>query len=169
MNTKNVKLRSTTTKLVYTGMLIAISFVGSLIKIQGSIALDSMPGFFAALFLGPVYGALVAGLGHILTAATSGFLLTVPIHIVITLEMAVFAYIFGVVYKKSNGIIASIVGILLNGVGAVLILMPITTWLQLPLSGKAFFMAMVVPLSLASAVNIILACVIYNIIEKRAR
>ncbi|WP_097668045.1 ECF transporter S component [Anaerosalibacter massiliensis] len=167
MNSKNIKIKSTTSKLVYTSILIAISFIGSLIKIQGSIALDSMAGFFAALFLGPVYGGLVAGLGHLLTAATSGFLLTIPIHIVITLEMAVSAYIFGIVYRKFNSIIASIVGILLNGIVAVLILMPITTWLRLPLNGKAFFAAMVGPLSLASVVNIVLACVVYKIIEKR--
>lgn len=167
MSSKNVKSKNTTVKLVYTGMLIAISLIGSLIKIQGSIALDSMAGFFAALFLGPVYGALVASIGHLLSAITSAFPLTLPIHIIITLQMGVFAYLFGIVYKKSNGIIASIVATVLNGVVALLVLMPFTTWLKLPLNGKLFFYSLVGPLSLAAAVNVVLAFVVYKVLENR--
>ena len=167
MNSKHMNDKSTTVKIVYIGMLVAISLIGSLIKIQGTIALDSMPGFFAALFLGPAYGGLVASIGHILTALTSGFPLTIPIHIIITLQMGVFAYLFGIIYKKSNGIIACIVAIILNGLGSVLMLAPITKWLGFPLSGKAFIYAMIGPLTLASAVNIILAYVIYLMIGNK--
>lgn len=56
--------RTSISKLTYGGVLIALSAVGALIKISGTIALDSMPGFFAALFLGPSAGAIVGGLGH---------------------------------------------------------------------------------------------------------
>ena len=159
--------RNTTVRLVYVAVLIALSFVGSLIKIQGSIALDSMPGFFAALLLGPGLGALVAALGHVLTAITSGFPLTIIVHLVITIMMAISAYVFGKVYKKSNIVLASIIGIILNAVVELLILAPITKWLQFPLNGWAFFIAMIGPLTLASAVNIILAGIIYELIGKR--
>lgn len=158
--------RITTTKLVYIALLVALSFIGSLIKIQGTIALDSMPGFFAALFLDPISGALVASLGHLLTATTSGFPLTIPIHMVITIIMGLVVYIFGVTYKKSNGIIACIIGIVLNGIGSALAIAPITTMVGLPLSGKAFFFTMVGPLTLASVVNIIMAYIIYRTINK---
>src|SRR5665648_13939 len=63
----------------------ALSVVGSFIKIPspvGSLAFDSFPGFFVALFFGPAEGALVSGLGHLATAATSGFplgILHIPI------------------------------------------------------------------------------------------
>lgn len=167
MNSRHLESRSTTVKLVYIATLIAISFIGSLIKIQGTIALDSMAGFFAALFLGPIPGALVGSIGHLLTAMTSGFPLTLPIHLVITLQMALFVYIFGRVYEKINEVVACTVAIILNGVVAVLMLAPITTWVGFPLSGKAFIYAMVGPLTLASAVNIILASVIYKIIKNR--
>lgn len=167
MNSRYIKSKSTTVKLVYIATLIAISFIGSLIKIQGTIALDSMPGFFAALFLGPISGALVGSIGHLLTAITSGFPLTVPIHLIIALQMGVFAYIFGLLYKKLNGLIACITAIFLNGVGAAIMLAPVTTWIGLPLNGKAFIYAMVGPLTLASAVNIILASVIYKLIKDR--
>lgn len=166
MNYSNVKEKTTTKKLVYLSLLIALSFIGSLIKIQGTIALDSMPGFFAALFLGPMSGAIVGSIGHLITSMSSGFPLTLPIHLIITLGMGVVAYLFGMIYKKTNGIVACIAGVLLNGLALVLALAPFTTWLGLPLSGKAFIYAMVLPLSLVSAVNIILAYIIYKIIGK---
>lgn len=165
MNFTRIESKSTTVKLVYIATLVAISFIGSLIKIQGTIALDSMAGFFAALFLGPIPGALVGSIGHLLTAMTSGFPLTLPIHLVITLQMALFVYIFGRVYEKTNEIVACTVAIILNGIVAVLMLAPITIWVGFPLSGKAFIYAMVGPLTLASAVNIILASVIYKMIK----
>lgn len=167
MNSRNMESKSTTVKLVYIAMLVAISFIGSLIKIQGTIALDSMAGFFAALFLGPISGALVGSMGHLLTAITSGFPLTLPIHLIITLQMAVFVYIFGRIYEKTNEVFASIVAIILNGIVAVIMLAPATTWMGLPLSGKSFIYAMAGPLTLASAVNIILASVIYKVIKGR--
>lgn len=167
MNSRHVESKNPTVKLVYISILIAISFIGSLIKIQGTIALDSMPGFFAALFLGPVAGALVGSIGHLLTAFTSGFPLTLPIHMIIALQMAVFIYIFGWVYEKTNEVLASILAIVLNGLVAVIMLAPVTIWFGLPLSGKAFIYAMVGPLTLASAVNIILACIVYKIIKSR--
>lgn len=167
MNYKSIEEKNTTTKLVYISMLIAISFIGSLIKIQGTIALDSMPGFFAALYLGPVAGAIVAGVGHLLTSLSSGFPLTLPIHLIVTLEMGIVVYLFGIIYKKFNGMAACISGIILNGVAMVLVLAPFTIWLGLPLNGKAFVYAMVVPLTIAAAVNIVLAYIIYKTIGNR--
>lgn len=43
-DTKNI------TKLTYCGMLIGLSAIGSMIKISGSIAFDSMPGFLQHYF-----------------------------------------------------------------------------------------------------------------------
>lgn len=167
MNSNSMEEKNPTTKLVYVSILIAISFIGSLIKIQGTIALDSMPGFFAALYLGPIPGAMVGGIGHLITSFYSGFPLTLPIHFIITLEMAVVVYLFGIIYRRTNGIVACISGILLNGLVMVLVLAPFTTLLGLPLNGKAFIYAMIAPLTLASAVNVILAYVIYETIGKR--
>ncbi len=167
MNYKSLEERNTTTRLVYISMLIALSFIGSLIKIQGTIALDSMPGFFAALYLGPLAGAIVASVGHILTSLSSGFPLTLPIHLIITIEMGIVVYLFGIIYKRFNAIAACVSGILLNGLAIVLVLAPFTIWLGLPLNGKAFIYAMVGPLTIASAVNVILAYIIYRTIGKR--
>lgn len=166
MNYTSKAQKSTTVKLVYVAMFIALSFVGSLIKIQGTIALDSMSAFFAALFIGPVAGAMVGALAHLLTAFTSGFPLTLPIHLVIMLQMAVIVYIFGILYEKTNSLLAIVVGILLNGPGAVIMLAPITAILGLPLSGSAFIYAMIGFLTLGSAINIILASLLFGRIKK---
>ena len=86
----------------------ALSVVGSLIKIPspvGSLAFDSFPGFFVALLFGPAEGALVSGLGHIATAATSGFPLGI-LHIPIAIGMALAAAAIGLLNKmhKSLGV-----------------------------------------------------------------
>lgn len=125
------------------------------------------PVFFAALYLGPLAGAIVASVGHILTSLSSGFPLTLPIHLIITIEMGIVVYLFGIIYKRFNAIAACVSGILLNGLAIVLVLAPFTIWLGLPLNGKAFIYAMVGPLTIASAVNVILAYIIYRTIGKR--
>jgi hypothetical protein len=43
-----------TKKIVLAALLIALSFIGANIKIMGSIAFDSMPGFLGALILSPL-------------------------------------------------------------------------------------------------------------------
>ncbi|RKD30592.1 ECF transporter S component [Thermohalobacter berrensis] len=167
MRESSIIKRSKVTKLTYCALLIALSAIGSMIKIQGSIAFDSMPGFFAALFLGPVYGAVVAGIGHFLTATLSGFWLTIPMHIIVALEMALFGYIFGIVYKKINGIIASMIAIILNGPVAALIAVPTSLILGLPLRGWSLFYAVIIPLTVASAANVVLAFMLYKVLQKR--
>lgn len=163
--TKN-KLRIITTS----GLLIALSAIGSMIKIYaplGTIAFDSMPGYFAALFISPTAGAVVIALGHLLTSLTSGFPMTIPMHLLLMGIMAIIAYIFGLLERKSNGIIASIVAIILNGPVATLISAFVASLLSLPFSGMPMFLALVIPLTLAGAANIILAYLVNKIINKR--
>ena len=158
--------RSSISKLTYGGMLIALSAVGALIKISGTIALDSMPGFFAALFLGPSAGALVGALGHLLTAATSGFPMSLPMHLFLMVEMAFVIYVFGITYKKFGSIPAFIVGVLLNGPFAALVSVPVSKLLGLPFNGWALFNVIIIPLILASIVNVFLSQVVYKSITK---
>ena len=168
MNTHNEKLGMDHIKvLTRSGLLIALSAIGAMIKIQGTIAFDSMPGYFAALFINPMAGGFVAALGHLLTSITSGFPLTFPMHLMLTLVMGLVAYVFGTLGKKTNGIIACIVAIFLNGPIATFISSMTAKALGLPFSGNAMFSALVVPLTVASATNIILAYIIFKMIEKR--
>lgn len=145
---KNIKT------LTMVAMLIALSAIGALIKIFNTIALDSMPGYFAALYLGGWYGAMVISLGHFITAITSGFPLGITIHIYIAIQMAVYAYLFKFFYQRFNIYIAIVFGTLLNG--------PISTLLFVPIFGWGFFVGWSLPLTVASFINIFLASLIYK-------
>lgn len=159
--------KNNTRLLVYGAILVAMSFVGSLIKIPGTtIALDSMPGFLASLYLGPLVGGLVATLGHFLTSLISGFPLTLPIHLIVMLEMGISAYFFGLITKKLNPLAGIVTAIILNGVLAPLVLVPVTSLLEMAPSGMAFFKVMVGPLTVVGGVNIIFAYIINKFLPK---
>lgn len=142
-------------KMVKVAMLIALSVVGAFIKIPsptGTIALDSLPGYFGAIVIGRREGALIAGLGHLASALSTGFPLSLPVHLAVAVEMVVCVYLFGLIKEKFGYIPAVIAGIILNGV--------ISPVLLIPLIGKALFLAILLPLFVISAVNIILAAVV---------
>lgn len=151
------------------GLLIALSAIGAMIKIQGTIAFDSMPGYFAALFIGPTAGGFVAALGHLLTAITSGFPLTVPLHLITALQMGLIAYIFGALSKKYNSIIVCSIAILLNGPIVTFISAMAAKAMGLPFSGIIMFTTLIIPLTIASAANIILSYIIFKFMIKKGR
>lgn len=163
-------MKNNTKNLVYGSMLVALSVVGAFINIPGTtIAFDSMPGYFAALFLNPLMGAVVAGMGHMVTALFRGFPFTVPLHIIIAFEMVLCAYIFGILYKKVNKIIALISAIILNGPVSLVITVLFSFIIGLQNGGWALFTALVIPLTIVSAINIVLAYIVYEIIQKRRK
>lgn len=166
----NYITKSKVRMITASGLLIALSAIGAMIKIYaplGTIAFDSMPGYFAALFISPMAGAVVIALGHFLTALTSGFPMTIPMHLLLMITMGIIAYIFGVLGRKTNGIIACIVATILNGPVATLISAFVASLLVLPLSGVTMFYALVIPLTVASAANIVLAYIVYKLMSKR--
>lgn len=89
-----------TKKLTIMGLLVGLSILGSYITIFMSIALDSMPGFFAALTLGALSGGIVGGLGHFMTALIHGFPLGLPTHLLVAFMMFCACYFLGAFYKK---------------------------------------------------------------------
>ncbi|MDI3311729.1 MAG: ECF transporter S component [Thermoanaerobacterium sp.] len=157
MNTKTTPIKSVKT-LSLVAMLIAMSAVGAMIKIYNTVAFDSLPGYFASLYFGGYIGATVISLGHIFTALTSGFPLGIPNHIIIAVSMAVCAYFYSLAYKKFNSYAAVAVGTILNG--------PIATLIFVPQYGWGFFLQMVLPLTIASFVNVLLASIMYKTVSK---
>ncbi|AVP55885.1 Protein of uncharacterised function (DUF1393) [Clostridium tetani] len=158
-----------TNKIVITALFIALSFIGANIKIMGTVAFDAMPGFLGALLLGPVYGGIIGGVGHFLTALTSGFPLSLPVHLVITVIMAATMAIFALVYKvlvKKNKVLAMIlaiiVGVTVNGPINLLVLTP----LLMPIMGKAGIFALVPVLSGVAAINAVVAVLIYKFLPR---
>ena len=156
-------MKSKTYRITVLGMLIALSFVGSYIKIPSplqSIALDSMPAFLAGLILGGPAGGLVAFVGHLLTAANAGFPLSLPIHLLVAFIMVITVLLFQLTYKKVNLVAAGIVGIVVNGVGAPLVMA------FLPQFGWGFFIGITPFLLLASAINVIAAIMVFISLKK---
>ncbi|MFB7138846.1 ECF transporter S component [Gottfriedia sp. NPDC056225] len=160
MNTKRIVLLS---------LFIALSAILSNIKIIYSIAFDSLPAFLAAILLSPIAGGVVGALGHLLTALTSGFPFTVPVHLFIAIQMLVIVWIYGVLFKKINKYIAMIVAIILNGPVATILSGLLIAYLNHSFTFKtvsSFFILMVLPLTLASAVNIVLAYILQKVMKR---
>lgn len=158
--------------MVVSALLVALSFVGANIKIMNTIALDSMPGFFAALFISPKCGAAIAAAGHFFTALLSGFPLSLPVHMIIMLDMAVTMLVFGHIYKERTQkgtravkaiALAGAAGIIINGPGAMVLLLPFL----LPTMGIAGIIVYLPVLSVAAAVNIFLAFMLYRAAVRR--
>lgn len=153
-----------TKQIVLLALFIAMSIVGGYIKlpnpITSSIAFDSLPAYLAALLLGGIPGAIVGFLGHMASAALGGFPLSLPIHILIGIEMALIMIIFNFCAKKINILIAIVVGIILNGV-----VCP-ASLIIIPGMGIPVFISAVVPLTVASVLNIVIGTLVYNPIKK---
>ena len=134
-------------RLARMAILIALSGVGALVKIPsptGTVGLDSAPGFLAAAIFSPAE-AIVAALGHLLTAATAGFSLGVVIHLIVAAMMAGFAWVFAFLVRRVQVVVAVVVTVLLNGLAAPLVMIPVAGW--------GGYLAMIVPLLVSSAAN----------------
>lgn len=171
MEVMKLEKSSTVTKLTYSGILVALSYVGSLLGliIPGSLAFDSMPAFLGAMILGPVYGAAVGGVGHLLTALINGFPLSLPLHLFIGIQMALIVGIFGWVCQKKKRIVAGIVATVLNGPVSAATSAVAAHFLGLPFSGWLLFNTLVVPLTIVSFLNVSLALILGNALFKRIK
>lgn len=168
---KTVQIRKQTKNqiLVQMSLLIALSYLGSLIKIQGSIALDALPAYYGALMLGPLPGAVIGILGHLLTALTSGFPMTLPLHLFVACSMGVTVGLFGYLAKNVNQILAVAAGVLFNGPVSIFGAAYIASLMGLGFSGKIMFYALIVPLTLTSAVNVLGGLLLYRTVVRYIR
>lgn len=152
------KKKWTVKKIAIMAIFIALSAVGAMIKIPspiGAIGLDSCPGYFCALAFGGVEGAIIIAIGHLLSAAVVGFPLTIPIHLAVAASMAVLAVIVRFVGRRGMaGLVAAVIAAsLLNSFAVGL-------WL-LPLGGWGLYLANIVSLLVAAAINMVIAAVAY--------
>jgi uncharacterized membrane protein len=135
----------------------ALSVVGSFIHppspIQ-TVAFDSLPGFFVALYFSFLDGAMVGGIGHIITSIINGFPLGV-LHLPIALGMALASGAMGFINKTNHkwGFIpATAAGIAVNTALFVVVI---------PTLGMAAALSFVPSLFLAASLNAVIAALIY--------
>ncbi len=144
-------------RLVLLGLFTALSAVGALIKIPsflGTPAFDSLPGYFAAAAMGVPEGSMVAFFGHLATAYTAGFPLSLPIHLLVATFMAGAAAIFGLVAVRKP-LLGAALAVLANGVAAP------AAFILIPGYGPAFFAAVTPALIVASVLNVGGALLLY--------
>jgi len=167
-----MKTEIETKNLVIAALLITLSFIGSNIRIFGSIAFDSLSGFLAALLLGPIYGAVVGFLGHLFTALTSGFPLSIPLHIVIAIAMAITMFGFGFTHKVLNNKISMPVNLMITGIVGILLNGPVS--LALSIGTMALMAGMEAALGLlallpflvsASVANVLLSIILFKALK----
>lgn len=141
-------------KMALISLLVAMTAIGAALKIPaiiGSVALDAFPALLAAALLGSPAGAIVGGMGHLLSALLGGMPLG-PLHFVVAVEMAFLAFVFSLFYRNRKRWKAGILFILGNTFAAPL---PF-----LFLMGKAFYLSIVPSLFIGSILNTTIALLI---------
>ena len=107
----------------------ALSVVGSFFHLPGpvqTVAFDSAPGFFAALYFGPVDGAVVSGIGHLATSIVNGFPLGV-LHFPIALGLSAAGAVTRFLNQKLNFMYGIVSGIAIN-TALIVLAIPVLGW-----------------------------------------
>ncbi|PFA62120.1 ECF transporter S component [Bacillus sp. AFS015802] len=156
-------MKSNLKTLLLLSLFLAFSAIGGLVKIPaviGTVALDSMPALLVASLYDGRKGALVAGGGHLLSSLYAGFPLG-PLHLLITVEMALFAWLFGYVFSKGKRVLAAILFFIGNGVLAAVPFIFILS--------SSFYKAIVPSLLIGSFINLTIAHFLYPTLASRLR
>lgn len=151
-------------RLVLMALFIALSAAGAQIHIPGLLgtpALDSMAGYLGAMAFGPAFGAPVAAMGHLLTAALAGFPLSLPVHLAIAALMAVAVSSTAWLWRRAGTAVAVAWAVFFNGLVEPALFIPV------PGFGRAFFVSSVVQLLIASALNVGLAATLHGVLARR--
>ncbi|MCW4034957.1 MAG: ECF transporter S component, partial [Candidatus Bathyarchaeota archaeon] len=125
---QNLKKTLNALRVARVSIFTALSVIGSFITpypVIPTIAFDSSPGFFAALYFGVIDGVLITGLGHIVTAIVNGFPLG-PLHYAIAVGMAAAGGAMGLVNKSNKkwGFIPAALAAVAINTGLSVILIP---------------------------------------------
>jgi uncharacterized membrane protein len=158
-------MKKTTLRITLLALFIALAAVGANVKIMGSIAFDALPAFLAAMLLGGKEGAIAGAAGHLFSALLAGFPMTLPMHLVVAAEMAAICYLTGwLVHKRGLPFWgAAIPAFALNAFVSPLI---VAVW---PGMGIPVYLALIIPLTIASAVNVAGAAVLAYALQKPLR
>ena len=150
-------------KISLLALFIALSVIGSFIKIPavvGSIALDAFPALLAVVLIGTTAGAVVAGMGHMVSAYIGGMTLG-PLHIIVAMGMALIVWVFGVIYKSDRRMLAGVIFVLCN---SFMIPLPFAFIMSMP-----FYVALIPSLLVGASVNTVIALILIPRVETISR
>ena len=144
---------------VFSALSVLGSFLHPFPSILSTVALDSAPGFFVALYFGPLDGFCVTGLGHVATALINNLPLGI-LHAPIALGLAIAGWAVGFINRKWNFLPAVAVGIAIN-TGLVV--------LAIPVLGMDATVSFAPFLFLAASVNAGLGTIVYLAVRRRLK
>lgn len=142
-------------------VFIVLSALGAMAKVPGplgAVTLDAAPAYFAALAFSWGEGALVAGLGSLLSALISGFPLGVLPHVYAAVQAALWAICLRLAYERGGPVLAMLTTAFLAGVVAAAL-----SW---PLGGLALVTSSLAPYVVAAAVNVVLAMALFLLLTR---
>ncbi len=156
---------STTSFVMRVALFSAASAVLGFVKLPstvGSIALDSLPGYFVAAYFGPLTGGTVGALGHLASAMSAGFPLGFG-HLYVALQMFAWCALFGALIRLVDRpwalYVAGVAAIFCNAIITpyLLAIFPIWRPLLKPLIGFLLF---------AATVNVVAAVLLFRVLSK---
>ncbi len=158
-------------RLAISGLLVGLGILGSYISVPmpglgSTIAFDSLPGFFGALFLSPALGGLIGAIGHLMTALLHGFPQGLPSHMLVMVFMGIACASFGYFYPKQR-ILGVVVAFLINGPITLFLASWLTYVMKVTPTMMFLFYLLLLPLSIAALANILLAAGLFEAIGKR--
>jgi len=153
-------------RIAVLAVIIALSVVASLIPIpspSGTVALDLAPGYFMALFGGPINGAIAIFFGHMAVAIRAGFPLTVPVHVGIGIACAGVGSMLWYFNRKFGNkglglVVAVIIAIAGNTFGSNILLSYIFV-------GLAMAIGTIPPIFVGSSANVIIGTLVWRAIK----
>jgi uncharacterized membrane protein len=142
-------------------VFIVFSALGAMVKTGspvGVLTLAAAPAFFAALTFGWMEGALVGGLGALLSALVAGFPLGVLVHVYGAVQGALWATCLRLTYDRAGPLLALASTIFLAGVVAAGLL-----W---PLGGLPLVTGSLARLIAAAVLNVVAAMALFLLINR---
>lgn len=153
-------------QLTAMALLIALSVIGSYITLFMSIALDSLPGFFAAMLLGALPGGIVGAIGHFMTALVHGFPLGLPTHLLVMAMMFCACYLLGRFYQKKR-ILGLFLALLINWPVSLILSSLMSYALGVVPAPFILVPILLLPLFLGTLVNLLPAALVYEALGER--
>lgn len=150
-----------TKDLAIIALLIALSFVLSFFKFFGSVAMDSVPAFLALLLWRDYKAGVIAGMGHMFSAISSGLPFGLFTHLLIAILMFITFYLAALLLNKKIHLTFVLIYIyILNA-----IIMPFVIFITITFSVK-LYLTIMIALSIAVIINMIVALILYQLLAK---
>lgn len=147
-------------------LLVAMCFIGANIKFMGSIAFDAAPAFIGTLLLGPGYGMALGFLGHMVSSLLTGFPLSLPVHLIVAVMMAITMFLYGLTRSKLEKRMNRPLAFIMSGSIAFILNCPLALLALYPILKDMVFV-LFPALAIGTLSNIVTAELVYGAIPAK--